>query len=128
MDQAYWYMIDQGVATESSYPYNDSKTIGCTYSPPKKAITVGRCANVPSGIYDKMMSAVVQQPVSVAIASESFVTYSGGIYDGDCNDEIDRGMLLVGYGKADDGTKYWLLKNTLGVGWGDKGFMKLKRT
>lgn len=128
MDQAYWYMIDQGVATESSYPYNDSKTIGCTYSPPKKAITVGRCANVPSGIYDKMMSAVVQQPVSVAISSESLVTYHGGIFDGDCNDEIDRGMLLVGYGKADDGTKYWILKNTLGAGWGDNGFMKLKRT
>ncbi len=88
---------------------------------------MGRCAKVPSGIYDKMISAVVQQPVSVAIASETLALYSGGIYDGECSDDIDRGMLLVGYG-AENGVDYWILKNTLGKGWGEGGWMRLIRT
>jgi hypothetical protein len=40
----------------------------------------------------------VQQPVSVALASEKFMLYERGIFDGECTTDIDRGMLLVGYG------------------------------
>lgn len=41
--------------------------------------------------------------------------------------DLDRGMLLVGYGTENE-VDYWTLKNSLGISWGEKGYMRLKRT
>lgn len=68
MDQAYWYMIDNGMASVQTYPYV-GKTQNCKYTQAQKVVKVGRCARVPSGIYLKLISAVIQQPVSVAVSS-----------------------------------------------------------
>lgn len=104
------------MATEKSYPY-----VGifqkCKYSQSQKVAKLGKCAQVPSQKYDKLLSAIVQQPVSVSVASEEFMLYERGVYNSDCSLDLDRGLLLVGYGK-DGNDKYWLLKNFLGVAWG----------
>lgn len=78
---------------------------------------IDRCAKVPSKVYEKLLSAIIQQPVSVSVASQNFILYVRGIYDGDCSTDIDRGMLLVGYGTQEQ-VDYWLLKNSFGVSWG----------
>ena len=53
--------------------------------------------------------------------------YERGIYDGECTTDLDRGMLLVGYG-SESGTDFWILKNSLGSSWGEKGYIRLKKT
>jgi hypothetical protein len=43
---------------------------------------------------------------------------------------VDHAVLIVGYGTtiASEGQEdFWLIKNQWGIGWGDKGYMKLKR-
>ena len=43
------------------------------------------------------------------------------------NRGINHAVLVVGYGTTLSGEDYWLVKNSYGVFWGDKGFVKLAR-
>lgn len=97
-----------------------------------KFMQIKDCAEVESGSFMKLASAVIQQPVSVAVESSKFKFYKEGIFDGECTSDIDAGvilastqMLLVGYGTSEEGKSYWKLKNSLGTDWGINGFMLL---
>ena len=54
--------------------------------------------------------------------SSSLQFYSHGIYDEpDCSPQaLDHGVLAVGYGPG-----YFLVKNSWGASWGDKGYVKI---
>lgn len=78
-----------------------------------------------------MLSAVVQQPISVGIDGSSldFQLYTGGIYKGDCSadpNDIDHAVLIVGYGSEGD-EDYWIVKNSWGTSWGINGYIYIKR-
>jgi len=54
--------------------------------------------------------------------------YSQGVITSKlCGTDLDHGVLLIGYG-TENGTDYWLLKNSWGTGWGDKGLFKIIRS
>jgi len=40
---------------------------------------------------------------------------------------LNHFVIAIGYGTSDDGTKYWLLKNSWGTNWGESGYMKIHR-
>lgn len=83
MDQAFWYIIDNGLATSKSYPLRDDTTKqSCKYTKTMKATSFTKCADVPSGNYTKLLSAVIQQPTSVAIDASGMQLYNDGIFDG----------------------------------------------
>ena len=44
----------------------------------------------------------------------------------DSDYRINHAVTVVGYG-TQDGEDYWLVKNSWGDRWGDKGFIKMKR-
>jgi hypothetical protein len=75
------------------------------------------------------MAAVAEGPVSVAIdaASIGMQLYFGGIIKHFCGTNLDHGVLVVGYG-SENGTDYWLLKNSWGTGWGEKGYFRILRS
>lgn len=126
MEQAFWYIMDNGIAAASSYPERYPLST-CRYVLNMKFTGFSRCARIPSGNYNKLLSAIIQQPVSIAInKSPDMKGYSGGIYDGQCSSELNHAMLLTGYGGT-DGPFYWILKNTLGTEWGLSGYMHIKR-
>ena len=66
-------------------------------------------------------------PISIGIdASQGWQTYESGIVT-DCSyPSLDHGVLVVGYG-TDDGTDYWLIKNSWGTSWGEAGYIRIQR-
>lgn len=62
-----------------------------------------------------LKQAASQQPIAVGIcASPAMQFYGGGVID-TCCEELNHGVLLVGYGTdAKTNTDYWLVKNSWG--------------
>lgn len=83
---------------------------------------------VPENDEDSLQAAVANQPMSVAIDAGgfSFQLYFGGVFLGFCGKSLNHGVTVVGYGE-EAGTKYWLVKNSWGSGWGDDGYIKMRR-
>ena len=59
---------------------------------PCKCTKWGIVLYVPSGNYSKLVSAINQQPVAVAVSSVGFKLYNDGVFDGNCTQSIDTGV------------------------------------
>ena len=57
----------------------------------------------------------------------TFQLYKKGIYsDPNCGDQLDHGVLLVGYGyDSEHDMDYWIIKNSWGGSWGEQGYMRM---
>ncbi|CAL7952459.1 unnamed protein product [Xylocopa violacea] len=126
MDGAFQYIRDNGgVDTEASYPY-EAENDKCS-----GASDIGY-TDIPHADEKKLKAAVATiGPVSVAIdaSHQSFQFYSEGVYyEPECStEELDHGVLVVGYGTDENGQDYWLVKNSWGETWGDNGYIKMAR-
>jgi len=126
MDNAFKYVIAHGITSEAEYPYK-ARDGTCEKKSPVVHITGYH--DVPSGVESQLMPAVNIGPVSVAIEADQscFQFYSGGILDNSgCGDQLDHGVLLIGYG-TEGGHNYWIVKNSWGASWGEKGYIRMIR-
>ena len=127
MEGAFKYIIENGQCSLSSYPYTakDGTCQKCT-----AVAHMSSCSDVKPNDQVSLKGAVAQQPVSIAIEADTkyFQSYSSGILtSSDCGTNLDHGVLIAGYGD-DNGQKYWLVKNSWGTTWGDKGYLKIARS
>ncbi|CAM0953663.1 unnamed protein product [Alopecurus aequalis] len=116
-----------GITTENAHPYAMVQGTCGSYQP---AATISGYQDVPNKDEHALAVAVAHQPVSVAVDAKdrSFHLYGGGIMTGDvCGTELDHVVTVVGFGVEQDGTSYWLIKNSWGKTWGEGGYMKLER-
>jgi len=131
MDQAFQYIqVNNGIDTESSYPY-EAVDRTCRF----KAADVGATDTGFTDITSKDEAALQQAvatvgPISVAIdaSHSSFQLYKRGVYNEPrCSQtQLDHGVLAVGYG-TEAGSDYWLVKNSWGTSWGTEGYIMMTR-
>ncbi|CAI9782047.1 unnamed protein product [Fraxinus pennsylvanica] len=53
--------------------------------------------------------------------------YKDGTLTSKCGTDLNHIAVVVGYGTSIDGTKYWILKNSWGPDWGEKGYIRVQR-
>lgn len=141
MDFSLRWAKSHDLCTEASYGYEARngacRSQNCQVAISKHAVTgVKDVAAIPELIpasEKNLMSAVAQQPVSVAVAAgnDEFQHYAGGVLSGHCGSSTppkpDHGVLVVGYGSDPAGGDYWKVKNSWGTGYGEAGFIRLQR-
>jgi hypothetical protein len=126
MDYAFTYAETNMMETEAQYPY---KGIAGTCNAAGGSVKVSDFTDVKPKSPSALAAAVAEGPVSVAIDAGNplFQLYHGGIMKHFCGQSLDHGVLVVGYG-TDNGTDYWLLKNSWGPTWGEKGYFRILRS
>jgi len=128
MDQAFEYIIkNQGVTTESAYPYTAKD--GTCRTGQTAAATLTKYVDVTANSESALLAAANIGPVSVAIEADTqvFQFYQSGILDDvRCGQQLDHGVLLVGYG-TENGKDFYVVKNSWGSSWGEGGYIRMAR-
>ena len=127
MDDAFEYVMENNICSESSYPYTAT---GGDCQKCDSVVEISSCVDVTKNNQVDLKEAVSMGPVSIAIEADTkvFQLYTSGVLTGDaCGTNLDHGVLIVGYGE-EQGTEYWLVKNSWGPSWGDEGYIKLGRS
>jgi Papain family cysteine protease/Cathepsin propeptide inhibitor domain (I29) len=134
MDNAFQYVLDNGgLDSERDYSYWGAFPSFCNRRKQgdRHVVDITGFEDVPHGDEDALARAAANQPVSVAIcANNALMFYHSGVFDAECCDGLNHGVLLVGYGTADadeGGSDFWKVKNSWGLGWGEQGYFRLKR-
>nr|AAD20453.1 cysteine endopeptidase precursor [Oryza sativa] len=130
MENAFEYIKHSGgITTESAYPYRAANGTCDAVRARGGLVVIDGHQNVPANSEAALAKAVANQPVSVAIdaGDQSFQFYSDGVFAGDCGTDLDHGVAVVGYGETNDGTEYWIVKNSWGTAWGEGGYIRMQR-
>nr|GMC55058.1 low-temperature-induced cysteine proteinase-like [Ipomoea batatas] len=129
MDYAFQFIIKNGgIDSEEDYPYTGKDGKCDSYRNNAKVASIDGYEDVPINNEKALQKAVASQPVSVAIEAGGydFQLYTSGIFTGSCGTDLDHGVAAVGYG-SENGVDYWIIKNSWGDYWGEKGYVRMQR-
>jgi len=139
---AYQYLINAGgQEDESTYPYTardgtckfDSSKIDAVMKGGSYKWGITPCNTAATHTCDNqdeagLIGVVQKSPQSICVDAQPWQVYRSGILDStSCKHgyyDLDHCVHLTGYG-VDAGTQYWLVKNSWGVSWGEKGYIRL---
>lgn len=133
---AYQYIQLYGMTTEWKVPYTSyfGTSDACSFNASRTpaVVEISGYQKLPVNDYEAVMDALVNiGPLAVNVQANTWSDYHGGVYDG-CsnwsNVEIDHVVVLVGYGTDPKHGDYWLIRNSWDATWGEKGFIRLKRS
>lgn len=134
MADAFEFIHDEGgIDDEESYPY-EARTRKCRFQKNKVTMSDAGSVVLPEGDEEKLKEVVAKfGPVAVAIDASSlwFQFYRHGVYyNKHCKnkpDQLDHAVLVVGYGTDPKKGDYWIVKNSWGHKYGEKGYIRMAR-
>jgi len=117
-DYQYGYSTYYGGATNCSLPTGPFKA------------SIDGYVTLMQNDYASLVNALAEVgPVAVSVDASSWHAYEGGVFSGcdQASPDINHAVVAVGYGVEEDGSKYWLVRNSWSPTWGEHGYIKLKR-
>ena len=126
MSYSYDYILEHNINTSADYPYRAVEG-RCKDISGKGAHGLKGCVQVQQDVF-AVVKALRKQPVPIAFYVQSdFFSYSGGIYNPDsCAGHPNHAVLAYGFHFDKDANQsYFMVKNSWGAGWGDKGHFKI---
>ena len=132
MDVVMKYIKNGGITSEWYYPPYESiqRTCRRSASVKRKAKTITFLQANPQGNEEQMKETVFRfgSVLTRYYVGDDFFAYHDGIYDGKCKEYVgsSHAVAVVGYGK-ENGKDFWLVKNSWGQDWGEKGFFRMRR-
>lgn len=130
MEGAFKYVVEHGQCTNAAYPYSSGNGQSGSCKSCSSVAHISYCSDVKPNDQVSLKAATFIGPVAVALSADTvyFQSYSSGVLTSkSCYTQLNHGVLVVGYGE-ENGNKYWLVKNSWGDSWGDKGYIKILRS
>ena len=118
-DKAMNYIKNNGLVSETSYPYTASKGSCKKNSGTWKVNSV----TLNSGCA-ALRSAVRKGPIAVGVAASSWSGYASGVFQCPSNGNVNHAVVLIGYTSL----RHWIIKNSWGKTWGDDGYMTISNS
>lgn len=126
MSTTYDYILDHHINTEVDYPYKAQNGV-CQSIAGQGKYGLRKCVQVDSDV-KALVDSIRKQPVAIAFYVQTdFFSYAGGIYNPySCPGRANHAVLAVGFHIEEDSNKsYFIVKNSWGTTWGEKGFFKI---
>ncbi|XP_065346133.1 procathepsin L-like [Cloeon dipterum] len=126
------FVMKHGIARDDDYPYTHVKgKCQCKEKSCSDHPEILKVLRLRSNSEEELKMVVAfLGPVAFNFdgAVASFQQYKKGVYSAsDCRGNTkNHSMAIVGYG-TENGQDYWLVKNSWGPYWGDKGYVKIAR-
>jgi len=132
---AFYFIHRYGLTSWSQYPYAGYED-NCDKKWVSRPVAKVKSWGIISPNHENHMELVLRfiGPIAVGVngAERSFLAYQDGIFDKpNCRQGANHALLIVGYGeeKTEDSgpVKYWIARNSWGAGWGENGFIRVRR-
>jgi len=124
-DKAVDWSATKGNCLQTAYPYKARNQVCQTTCAPATKPN----PSAPKGTTEAALStALAVGPVGVAVdASGGFQSYHSGVMSTGCGTQLNHAILAVGFSSKGPAAtpNYWIVKNSWGTTWGDKGYISL---
>ncbi|KAK4346461.1 hypothetical protein RND71_032800 [Anisodus tanguticus] len=117
-----------GSDTENHYPYRGVEGRCDPVRKNYKVVSIDMVMKTCLEMKEHFKKLSPIKPVSVAIeaSGRAFQLYSLGVFTRKCGEQVDHGVVAVGYG-SENGVDYWIVRNSWSTKWGENGYVKMER-
>jgi C1A family cysteine protease len=131
MENAFGYLQKTGgIMASADYKYT-ARDQKCKFDKTKVALLISGFKFAGSEDEEQIKQFLYETgPLAIALNADPLQFYNGGIIDDDAEDcdpqGLNHGVTLIGYG-VEKGVNYWIVKNSWGNSWGEKGYFRMAR-
>nr|AFA34858.1 cathepsin L-like protein [Trypanosoma dionisii] len=131
MNSAFEWIVEHHngtVYTEESYRYASGDGIAqpCRTSGRTVGAVITGHVKLPPDEAKMATWLAANGPLAVAVDASSWMFYTGGVLTSCVSNELDHGVLLVGYNDS-AAPPYWIVKNSWGTLWGEDGYVRIAK-